>query len=514
MVFDAKTLMLLNFFINLVSAGTMLSLWLRHKNRYHGIFLWFINAFLQICGSLLVLLRDQVPDSLSIVLANTMLIAGTAALFAGLGLFFGKKTSPVFSIAVLLFFLASMIYFSVFQPDLTIREIIVSTAVILVNSQSCRLLFHRIDTSLNKETRSTGVILGIYVVANFFRILLLLLFPMGKTSFFDSDLLDSAVLVCTVILGACLNISLALMVNHKLIREIKFQEEKFTVAFQSSPNAIFMARLSDGCIYEVNEGFVNITGYAHDEAIGRTASDLNLWVDAKDTENVVDALADKFDGKDQEFRFRKKSGEIFIGLFSKKPIFVNDEIFILFSISDITELSQMKQRMEELASHDFLTGLPNRMLFYHLFDTAIPEAMKMNRKLAILSLDLDNFKTINDLYGHGAGDDVLVEIARRLQFVLGEKNIAARLGGDEFILLLYEITRKEDVKELVRRILESLNQSFKIEDEEFYLSVSIGITLFPDDASDMESLIFKSDEAMYYVKGHGKNNYKFYSDMV
>ncbi len=178
-------------------------------------------------------------------------------------------------------------------------------------------------------------------------------------------------------------------------------------------------------------------------------------------------------------------------------------------VKNISERKQLLQKMEEVSTHDFLTGLPNRVLVKDRFDIAVAQADRKGNKLAVMSLDLDRFKLINDSMGHSAGDEVLKAIALRLKDALRSSDTAARMGGDEFLVLLQDIQDREDAIAIADKILVSFKQPFIIEDQKLHVTTSIGIALYPDDSADLESLVKKSDEAMYRAKGLGRNNFQF-----
>ena len=179
---------------------------------------------------------------------------------------------------------------------------------------------------------------------------------------------------------------------------------------------------------------------------------------------------------------------------------------------DITERKQMEQKLEEMATHDFLTGLPNRVLLLDRFTIAAALAHRNKGRLAVLSLDLDNFKSINDTLGHGAGDQVLKVISTRLRGIIRASDTLARVGGEEFLLVMPETSHLEDSATLAQKILDSFIEPFSIDGHQLHLSTSIGIALYPEDAEDLETLTRKSDAAMYYSKNHGRNQFKFFGD--
>jgi diguanylate cyclase (GGDEF)-like protein len=178
---------------------------------------------------------------------------------------------------------------------------------------------------------------------------------------------------------------------------------------------------------------------------------------------------------------------------------------------DITERKQMQSKLEEMATHDHLTGLPNRALLSDRFNVAAALAHRSKTGLVLMSLDLDKFKSINDTLGHQMGDRVLIAVSNRLTEVTRASDTLARIGGDEFILLMQDTNKRTDAANIARKILDSLKEPISIDGHELHLSVSIGIAVYPQDGDDMKTLIKKSDAAMYYCKGHGRNRFKFFS---
>jgi diguanylate cyclase (GGDEF)-like protein len=180
---------------------------------------------------------------------------------------------------------------------------------------------------------------------------------------------------------------------------------------------------------------------------------------------------------------------------------------------DITERKLAEDTINFQAYHDLLTNLPNRALLRDRLSLAISQAKREDEMLAVMFLDLDRFKNINDSLGHVVGDELLQQVSTRLKSCVREGDTLARFGGDEFTLLLPKITRgKEDVSSIAEKINDVLKDPFVIDNNELYVSASIGISIYPRDGTNMDLLIKHADIAMYHVKDTGKNNYKFYSD--
>jgi len=181
--------------------------------------------------------------------------------------------------------------------------------------------------------------------------------------------------------------------------------------------------------------------------------------------------------------------------------------------SDVTERRELEDQIRFQATHDYLTGLPNRYLFYDRFSQAIAYARRKKRKVSLLFIDLDNFKVVNDTYGHDVGDDLLKEAAERLRKVFREMDTICRLGGDEFTVILPETGDRAEVQRIAERLLEFFDTPFPMNSGSIRLQISVGISIFPDDGDDIEMLLKKADLAMYRTKKHQRSAFAFAADV-
>lgn len=422
--------------------------------------------------------------------------------------------------------------------------------------------------------------------------------------------------------------------------KLRQSEEKFSRAFQTSPYAIAITRLDDGRFIEVNDAFLVVTGYSKEELLGESSTALKLWVHPEDRDTMVRVVREGSAVVGREFPFRKKNGDVLIGLFSAQRIELPEGSCILASIDDITErkrtealLVEERQRLayilegtnvgtwewnvqtgftvfnerwaemigytlaelapvnietwvkyshpddlarsndllekhfrkelpyyecearmrhkdghwiwvldrgrvatwteeglpltmsgthqdittrklaEEqiryMATHDMLTGLPSLRLAKDRLAVGLGMARRHKNKAAVMFIDLDGFKAVNDTLGHDAGDHVLKEVAGRLQGLVRETDTVSRVGGDEFLLIATELRSADDAAQIAEKAIQIVSQPITCNGRQTRIGASIGIALYPDQGEDMDLLIKQADSAMYRVKNSGKNGFTF-----
>ncbi|TWI54462.1 sensor domain-containing diguanylate cyclase [Halalkalibacter nanhaiisediminis] len=177
---------------------------------------------------------------------------------------------------------------------------------------------------------------------------------------------------------------------------------------------------------------------------------------------------------------------------------------------DITERKQLEHELKQMAFFDDLTDLPNRKSLDRHIEKALARSKRHNHNFILLFIDLDDFKIVNDTIGHDAGDELLKEVVKRLNQSIREEDLVARIGGDEFIVV-FEETSTDEIENIAQRIIEGVSLPYSIDEKEAKISLSIGVSVYPDDGEDKETLIEHADKAMYFAKNHGKNGYKLYS---
>ncbi|WP_303786478.1 EAL domain-containing protein [Azovibrio restrictus] len=282
--------------------------------------------------------------------------------------------------------------------------------------------------------------------------------------------------------------------------------------FEHSAESIVVTDRNN-CIISVNPAFVHTTGYAAEEVIGKKPSILRSGAhDEFFYATMWSAILDKGNWSG-EIIDRRKDGSTYPKWLSISAVRGKDgeiENFIAL-FSDISERKAVEQRIRYLAEHDFLTGLPNRVLLTDRVSQAITFARRNHTRLALMFLDLDRFKSINDTLGHNVGDELLRVVTKRLLTHVRASDTVSRLGGDEFVLLLLEVGDEEAVAQVARNLLAALVEPVRVGDHELNVSGSIGIAMYPDHGQDIETLMKSADTAMYQAKAAGRNAFAFFS---
>jgi diguanylate cyclase (GGDEF)-like protein/PAS domain S-box-containing protein len=269
----------------------------------------------------------------------------------------------------------------------------------------------------------------------------------------------------------------------------------------------------DGRLIDVNQRACYALGYSRSELLAMSLLDIDINLSRQALRALLTSV---LAGKPAalESRHRHRDGTVFQVEVRIGAIEIAGRQHLLSLARDITERRELQNYVEHLAFHDPLTDLPNRAMFNRRLSHALVQARRYHKRLALLFIDLDHFKNVNDTLGHHAGDCLLQEIARRLTSSLRRGDLVARLGGDEFVVLLEEITGLLQVAQVARQILAALAPGFQLDGQCTSITASIGISTFPDDGADESTLLKHADVAMYRAKYGGKNNFQYYSALT
>lgn len=265
-------------------------------------------------------------------------------------------------------------------------------------------------------------------------------------------------------------------------------------------------------IISVNPAFTKITGYTREEVLRQNPRILSSGQHDRDYYQQMWQQLSNQGSWQGEVRNRRKSGEVYVEWLSINQ--VHNEVGVLkyhvAVFSDISDRKAAEMRVQHLAHHDLLTDLPNRTLLSDRLRQSLAKARRDKSRLALMYLDLDNFKPVNDTLGHAVGDLLLKDAAARMRHCVRESDTVARIGGDEFVLLLPEVDSEHDALAIAEKVRHALNQSFDLAGHRMSISSSIGIAMYPEHGHDEETLSKNADAAMYFAKEHGRNRVKVF----
>ncbi|MCE7913759.1 MAG: EAL domain-containing protein [Nitrosomonas sp. PRO4] len=276
--------------------------------------------------------------------------------------------------------------------------------------------------------------------------------------------------------------------------------------FENSAEAILITD-ANKVIIAINKALNKLTGYAEKDVLGKSVSIMLSKRHSSKFFQKIWASVKQFNHWQGEIWNRDKHKREYPAWFNITPVRSHDDSinYYLINFSDITDKKRSDEIIWRQANYDSLTGLPNRNMFYDRLNQSIKNAARLETKLAVLFIDLDRFKEVNDSFGHSVGDALLVEAAKRLNSCVRETDTVARLGGDEFTIILSGINDQQSAEIIIQTILLELVKPFNLGTKLAYVSASIGVTYFPDDANSADLLMKNADQAMYAAKNNGRN---------
>lgn len=294
-------------------------------------------------------------------------------------------------------------------------------------------------------------------------------------------------------------------------RSLREANDFLRTIMESSTNAILAVGL-EGSIIHGNGRGAEISGYAMDELQGMPFASLFTDAERKQLAEKVRMVVAKRQSLSQvEADLVRKNGEVVQVTWGAAPLIREGQaVGLVWTAEDISERKRAEKEIHQLAYHDILTSLPNRVLLEDRLQQAISQAHRDGEQVAVMFLDLDRFKSINDSLGHAVGDRLLQEVSVRLRHCLRESDTVARLGGDEFVAVLSGLPSREDVVAVAEKVRDSVARPMLLNRQEVFTSASIGIALYPQDGREVETLLKHADLAMYQAKGQGRNHFQFF----
>ncbi len=503
MPFDIRTLILVISITHVIQFVIFSYQYTMNKS-YQGIGWWLLWSASEIAGFIFILLR-QIPSIhvAAIIGQNTMIILGVVFLYIGIMRFFDRKENvPAISL-IFGAFLVTFLYFILVHDDILIRGIIISATLAAVSFLSAHaLLFHR-PSSLAISANFTAAFFlahgSVFAVRS-----IMVLKDEASSNPFAATPLNVVTYVDAMVVGIVWTFALIFMINQRLNAEMREAKEEVELVFNTSPDAAVISRLSDGFIVYANEGFTTLSGFTHQESIGRTSLDINIWKNPEDRQKIIGLLREKGSVANFESQFQRKDGGLFNGLVSANIINLQKIPHIITVTRDITERKQMEEKLKAMSLTDELTGLYNRRGFLALAEQQLKIAERTRKGMLLFFADLDKMKLVNDTLGHMEGDNALLEVASVLKEAFRDSDIIGRIGGDEFAVLAIEA--RVEARELFVQRLQAVLAAHNGTERPYQLSLSVGIAHYdPQCPSSLDKLIAQADTSMYEDKRRKDN---------
>jgi diguanylate cyclase (GGDEF)-like protein/PAS domain S-box-containing protein len=337
-----------------------------------------------------------------------------------------------------------------------------------------------------------------------------------ETGFFDAELTDLLAHMVDEINQALDRLALE-RTRDAAEAALREQERRLTIMMGNLPGMVYRGQFdADWTMDFVSQGCLELTGYRPEELVASRVVSYENLTHPEDRDYVRAEIGRALGSHSRytvEYRIVTRDGrekwvwENGLGIYDQGGALIAMEGFI----ADITQIKRYREQLEHQAHHDTLTGLANRTLLHDRLQQAVAHCQRQRSMLALLFIDLDHFKLINDSLGHSAGDELLKLAANRLVACVREGDTVARLGGDEFVLLLVDQPHVQGISNAVERVLEAMSQPYRVQGREFATTCSIGVSLFPDDGADGETLLKNADAAMYRAKAAGRNSFHFFT---
>lgn len=473
-------------------------LWHQNRTRFKGMSLIFAGFLTQCLGILVIALRGVLPNLLTIGMGNILALLGAYGVLLGLERLVGCARTRWLDAALLVAYSALFVWFSLGGVAVETRVYASSIALMAVFARAAWLMLAGVEPWLRHSTRYVGLafvaLFGVYG-ARIFGVWLL-----GEGSdFMQAGSFDVVIIMLTGVAAVTMALLIVLMINDLLDTELQTQQGLLATAFRASPNALVMTRMDGTAVYEVNEAFLDLTGYSREEVIGRPSRDLVLWERWDDRDEVVNELREGRPVRGREFGFRNRHGESLVGMVSGEAVAVDGVEYMLVSIVDVTERKRMEEEVRELSLRDQLTGLYNRRGFFTIAEHIVRDAGRRGTPVHVVFLDCDGLKALNDLHGHEAGDRALVAAADLLRATFRSADLIARVGGDEFVVCFYEQDGTTADSALTR--LADALAARSAEPSAAWLDLSWGASMLdPASGESLDDALGRADERMYQHK--------------
>jgi diguanylate cyclase (GGDEF)-like protein/PAS domain S-box-containing protein len=504
LVLDNRTLLVVTALISIGSAVALTFLW-RAQLRRNGVGFWAAGMSCVAAASILISGRETIPDFLSLIMANSLYVIGFQLILRGIRIFTGRPPFLLFDVGLFPISASLFYYFNYIEPNLNIRIAVLSAVFVMICGATVFTLLSERNAPWRTAGFAVATVFALFGIIHGVRGGIALLTPSAQ-SFMYSSATSSIVFLGGIFIIGGIAITLILLTYSVLESELRI----FYQTVKQSASSIIITD-STGAINYVNSALTEKTGYLAEELIGKTPRIFQSGeMSAEDSALLWKSISagDTWRG---EFHNRKKNGELFWEIASITPVKQRDGKISHFVAvkEDITALKEAKERIYHLAYHDILTGLPTREIFMVQLLKVLAVARRNATTVAVLFVDLDGFKKVNDTHGHDAGDRLLKKTAERLCSSVRDVDTVARIGGDEFLILLPNLADNSVIAAVAERVVQAVAMPYHVEAMELSITASIGIALYPEHAENSQELVKQADLAMYKIKRQGKNNFAF-----
>lgn len=489
-----------------LTGSTMILLGIRtFQASRKGTGYWASGLFVCAASFLLLGFRGDLPPFSSIVLANLGISTGFLMLLRGVLIFTDQRPLWILEIIVTLIMTVLFWYFTYIHESVASRIVVVSSTVSLISFIASATLFRKKKAAWQNAAKGAAILFGINGAYMAFRAGITL--QAGDiSSFMDAGDFQALAFIVLTFFFTGITFSFIWM-NYSALEG---QWHTMLNAVRHCSSSIMVTDVH-GDIEYVNPIFTEKTGYPFDEVVGKNPRFLKSGeTQAEEYKQLWETITSGRTWRG-EFHNKTKDGTLFWESASIAPVITKDgKVSHFVGVKeDITQRKQMEKQLNYLATHDTLTDLPTRRMVMDRLSRALIIAGRNKTMAAVIFADLDEFKTVNDTLGHEAGDQVLKEVANRFLSTLREADTVARIGGDEFMIVLTSITDQSGAARVAKKLIEAIDQPFRLGNQEVTIGVSLGIAVFPFHGKEPTVLVNQADKAMYAVKGKGKNNFQF-----
>jgi diguanylate cyclase (GGDEF)-like protein/hemerythrin-like metal-binding protein/PAS domain S-box-containing protein len=519
---DTRSLLLFMMLVMFSRALVMVYVWYVEKE-YPAVKYWAMGSILIALSTLFLSLRDLVPHLVSIILANALLIIGW--LFTDVGMVVSAERRPpwIAAITITIIGFLAIAWFEIIDSDFGMRSMILTLATLAFDIYAMGVCLQFKGKGRAITLRILAGALLVLGISNLWK-------GMGNLQNVGGSLLQTSLhqgqfLIVSLVFTLVTTVLFVVLVFQKQqenldheIEERKKREEDLKLAalvYENSGEGM-MVTDAQSRIIMVNAAFEQHTGYSFQDVVGKTPRILQAGCESPAFYQTMWAELLRSGKWRGEVRNRTKAGEIRVEGLTINTVYDSNgkPLYRVALYHDITEQKNTAELVYQHANYDRLTSLPNRHYFFEQLSRELPRSRRENKRVALLFMDLNRFKPVNDKHGHEAGDFVLRTVAERWQRSLRGSDVLARLGGDEFAVIIGGVSKPEEAQAIAVKLLQALEAEIILpQGQACSVGTSIGIALYPDNAMEMDTLLRLADEAMYKCKQAAGKQYAF-SDVV